>query len=213
MKVKICGLRQVQEIQLAEQLGVDAIGLVLYPKSKRALTLAQAKRLRAAIPDTMQCIVLLVNPSVEEVNTVIAELKPSAIQFHGNETGEFCEQFQYPYWRAVRVGAENLTTTEEIQAYIQQYPHSEQFLFDAYSSEYGGAGIRFNLDILKELDLPLERMIIAGGIHEGNVGELLDHYAFIDLSSGVEEIPGVKSLEKMERFMQKVHKSTKKNIY
>lgn len=204
-KVKMCGLRKEQEIQLAAQLGVQAIGFVLYPNSKRALSLEQAKQLRTVVPDTVDLIVLMVNPSEQEVQAVIDQLAPTAIQFHGDETAAFCEQFHYPYWRAVRVGGPGLATTEELQRYIQQYPHAKRFLFDAYSASYGGAGLRFDLSVLAGLDLPSDKQIIAGGIHEGNVQELLGKYDFIDLSSGIEEQAGVKSLDKMCSFMAKVH--------
>lgn len=222
-KVKICGLRQLAEIQLAAQLGVNAIGFVLYPHSKRALTLEQAVALRSFVPASLQLVALLVNPSENEVSDVITKLSPDVIQFHGDEEGGFCEQFNYPYWRAVRVGAKGLETTEGLQRYINQYPHAQRFLFDAYSSSYGGAGIRFDLALLKGLREPVlasmvstspliqkppllasSKIVIAGGIHEGNVEELLGKYDFIDLSSGVEDKPGIKSLEKMMTFMQKV---------
>lgn len=204
-QVKMCGLRKVEEIQLAAQLGVRAIGMVLYPKSKRALSLEQAKQLRTFIPDAVDLIVLMVNPSVQEVKEVIDQLAPTAIQFHGDETADFCEQFHYPYWRAVRVGAPGLSTTEELQQYIQRYPHAIRFLFDAYSTSYGGSGLRFDLNVLSGLELPYDKQVIAGGINEGNVQELLGKYDFIDLSSGIEEQVGVKSLEKMHSFMAKVH--------
>lgn len=203
-KVKICGLRKVEEIQLAAQLGVGAIGFVLYPKSKRALSLKQAVQLRDAIPSSLKLVVLLVNPSVEEVELVIQQLAPDVIQFHGDESGEFCEQFHYPYWRAVRVGAPGLETPSDLLRYIHQYPNAQRFLFDAYSTGYGGAGIRFDLSLLKDIDLPADRMVIAGGIDIDNVAELLGQYDYIDLSSGVEDEPGVKSLEKMRAFMSKV---------
>lgn len=202
-KVKICGLRQPEEILLAAELGVDAVGFVLYPKSKRALTLAQALQLRPYIPDSLKLVVLLVNPSVGEVRQVISQLSPDIIQFHGDESGEFCEQFQYPYWRAVRVGAPGLNSPQEIQAYLLQYPNAQRFLFDAYSVNYGGAGIRFDVSIVDALALPVHQQIIAGGINIDNVGELVGKYDFIDLSSGVEETPGVKSLVKMRQFMEK----------
>ncbi|NOL48855.1 phosphoribosylanthranilate isomerase [Pelistega europaea] len=207
-KVKICGLRREEEIMLAAQLGVEAIGFVLYPKSKRALSLAQAAQLRRTIPAGLKLVVLMVNPSVKEVQDVIAQLAPDIIQFHGDESGAFCEQFHYPYWRAVRVGAPYLQTTADLQHYIHQYPHAQKFLFDAYSACFGGAGIRFDLSLLDGLHLPVEHIVIAGGIHEGNVDELLNNYDFIDLSSGVEESPGVKSLDKMKSFMQKVNQKS-----
>lgn len=205
-KLKMCGLRRIEEIQLARELGVDAIGFVLYPPSKRALSLSEAIVLRAYVQAPLQLVVLLVNPSEAEVREVISTLKPDILQFHGDENSEFCEQFHYPYWRAVRVGAPGLESTEELNRYIAQYPNAQKFLFDAYSSgHYGGSGIRFDLSLLDSLNLEKERYIVAGGIHIGNVDELLGRYAFIDLSSGIEEVAGVKSLDKMRDFMNHVN--------
>lgn len=201
-KVKMCGLRRREEIELAYALGVEAIGFVLYPASKRALSLEEAKALRPYVQAPMQLVVLLVNPSVEEVQTVIQELRPDVIQFHGDESGEFCEQFDYPYWRAVRVGAPGLADKAGLNAYLAQYPHAQKFLFDAYSSaHYGGSGIRFDLSLIERLAIEPDRYIIAGGIRADNVAEVLGKYPFIDLSSGIEDTPGVKSLEKMKAFM------------
>lgn len=211
-KVKMCGLRRVEEVQLATTLGVDAIGFVLYPASKRALSLDQALALRSHISAPMQLVVLLVNPSVEEVNEIILRLAPDIIQFHGDESGEFCEQFAYPYWRAVRVGAPGLGTVEEFKHYMAQYPNAQKFLFDAYSSgHYGGSGIRFDLRILEALSLEDERYIIAGGINLTNVDEVVGKYPFIDLSSGIEEEAGVKSLTKMRDFMVHIHTQAPEN--
>lgn len=211
-KVKMCGLRRVEEIQLAHSLGVDAIGFVLYPASKRALSLDEAVALRTYIQPPMQLVVLMVNPSIDEVNAVIHRVKPDILQFHGDESGEFCEQFAYPYWRAVRVGAPELRTADELKHYMGQYPNAQKFLFDAYSSgHYGGSGIRFDLRILDALTLDPQRYIIAGGINISNVDEVVGHYPFIDLSSGIEEEAGVKSLTKMRDFMAYIHAQTAEN--
>ncbi len=211
-KVKMCGLRRVEEIQLAHTLGVDAIGFVLYPASKRALSLDEAVALRSSIATPMQLVVLVVNPSVDEVNEIILRVKPDIIQFHGDESGEFCEQFAYPYWRAVRVGAPELRTADELKHYMAQYPNAQKFLFDAYSSgHYGGSGIRFDLGILAALELDVQRYIIAGGINISNVNEVLGKYPFIDLSSGIEEEAGIKSLTKMRDFMAYIHTQTTGN--
>lgn len=205
-KVKMCGLRRVEEIQLAHTLGVDAIGFVLYPASKRALSLDEAVSLRSSIDMSMQFVVLVVNPSVDEVNEIIHRLKPDIIQFHGDGSGEFCEQFAYPYWRAVRVGAPGLRTADELKHYMAHYPNAQKFLFDAYNrGHYGGSGIRFDLRILDALKLDTERYIIAGGINISNVDEVLGQYPFIDLSSGIEEDAGIKSLTKMRDFMAHIH--------
>ncbi len=203
-RVKFCGLTRAEDIQSAVNVGVDAIGFVLYPKSKRALSLAQACELQAHIPALVNLIALVVNPSEEEVRSIISELAPAAIQFHGDESGEFCEQFNYPYWRAVRVGAPGLDTEEKIADYVTQFPHAQAFLFDSYSTGFGGAGVRFDLSLLNLVKqrLSTEKIIIAGGINALNIAPLSGQYYAVDLSSGIESEPGVKSAELMQQFMQ-----------
>ena len=206
-RVKICGLQQPEEILMAAKLGVDAIGFVIYPKSKRYVSLAQAVELKKYIPAFMNLIVLMVNPSQHEVEEVIRDLQPNAIQFHGDETAEFCQQFNYPYWRAVRVGSPELDTPEKIFTYLKQFTFAQAFLFDTYTPHYGGSGVGFNLSILEPLKdyLSPYKIVIAGGINKDNVELYKDNYYAIDLSSGVEQRPGVKSLAMMQEFMEKMY--------
>ncbi|MDO5679309.1 MAG: phosphoribosylanthranilate isomerase [Pelistega sp.] len=203
-RVKFCGLTRVEDIHSAVQVGVDALGFVLYPKSKRALSLQQACQLRSHVPALIDIIALVVNPTVAEVQAIIKDLKPHAIQFHGDESPEFCEQFNYPYWRAVRVGAPELETEQEIADYVAQFPHAQAFLFDAYSTGFGGAGVRFDLSLLYTVKQAIspEKVIIAGGINALNIAALSGQYYAVDLSSGIESEPGVKSAELMQQFMQ-----------
>ncbi|ETD71695.1 N-(5'-phosphoribosyl)anthranilate isomerase [Pelistega indica] len=206
-RVKICGLRQPEEILMAAELGVDAIGFVIYPKSKRYVSLAQAIELKKHIPAFMNLIVLMVNPSAHEVEEVINHLQPDAIQFHGDETAEFCQQFDFPYWRAVRVGSPELDTTEKLFTYLKQFTSAQAFLFDTYTPHYGGSGVGFDLSILEPLKEYLSpyKMVIAGGIKKDNVDLYKGNYYAIDLSSGVEQSPGVKSLAMMREFMEKMY--------
>lgn len=203
-RVKFCGLTRQEDIKAAVQAGADALGLVLYPKSRRALTLSQACTLSQHIPAMLSLIALVVNPSETEVRNIISQLTPHAIQFHGDESPEFCEQFNYPYWRAVRVGAPGLETEQQIVDYVRQFSQAQAFLFDSYSTGFGGAGVRFDLSLLEQAKqiLPAEKIIIAGGINALNISSLSGQFYAVDLSSGIESEPGVKSAELMQQFMQ-----------
>ncbi len=188
--------------------GADAIGLVAYAGSKRAVSISQAAQLRREIPAFISAVVLVVNASQQEIAQIIKEANPSLLQFHGDESAEFCEQFQFPYIRALRVGGGALLSGEDVAHEVQKYPNASGFLFDAYSAGYGGSGLTFDLGLLDRVReiLPHQKMIIAGGLNAGNVQELIRNtkpYA-IDLSSGVESSPGVKSAEKTRAFMQQV---------
>ena len=207
-RVKICGLRSNEDIHMVADAGADAIGLVVYAGSKRAVTIPQAARLRREIPVFISAVVLLVNASQAEIEQIINDVKPSLLQFHGDESAEFCEQFRFPYIRALRVGGGALLSPDAVAQEVQKYPNASGFLFDAYSAGYGGSGLTFDLSLLDKAReiLPARKIIIAGGLNASNVQQLIRDvkpYA-IDLSSGVESAPGVKSMEKTRTFMQQV---------
>ncbi|NLY34692.1 phosphoribosylanthranilate isomerase [Advenella alkanexedens] len=207
-RVKICGLRSNEDIHMVADAGADAIGLVVYAGSKRAVTIPQAARLRREIPVFISAVVLLVNASQAEIEQIINDVKPSLLQFHGDESAEFCEQFRFPYIRALRVGGGALLSPDAVAQEVQKYPNASGFLFDAYSAGYGGSGLTFDLSLLDKAReiLPARKIIIAGGLNASNVQQLIRDvkpYA-IDLSSGVESAPGVKSAEKTRAFMQQV---------
>ncbi|MBK1780616.1 phosphoribosylanthranilate isomerase [Advenella sp. WQ 585] len=207
-RVKICGLRSKEDIHMVADAGADAIGLVAYAGSKRAVSIQEAAVLRREIPAFVSAVVLVVNASQAEITQIIKDVNPSLLQFHGDESAEFCEQFQFPYIRALRVGGGELISAEAVAREVQKYPNASGFLFDAYSTGYGGSGLTFDLSLLEKVReiLPARKIIIAGGLNAGNVQQLISQvqpYA-IDLSSGVEAAPGVKSAEKVREFMKKV---------
>ncbi|AVL71296.1 MULTISPECIES: phosphoribosylanthranilate isomerase [Oligella] len=207
-RIKFCGMTHPDDIQQAVDLGVDALGFILYPKSKRALSFEQLKLLVAKVPVWVSSVVLLVNPEVDEVRRVITEIKPDYLQFHGDESAEFCEQFNYPYLRAIRVGAPGISTPEEIAHVTAQYQQAKAFIFDAYSQGYGGAGISFDADLLNVVreQQAKDKIIIAGGLHPQNIRSFVQKYQpfAVDLCSGVESSPGHKDPVKMQRFMSEL---------
>ena len=207
-RVKFCGITRSEDVRLAVDLGADALGFILYPKSKRALSLEQLKPLVASVPVWVSSVVLLVNSTVTEINEVIEKIRPNYLQFHGDETAAFCEQFNYPYLRAIRVGAPGISTPEEIARVAAQYQQAKAFIFDAYSPGYGGAGISFDADLLNVVrdQQAKEKIIIAGGLHPQNIRSFVQKYQpfGVDLCSGLESSPGHKDPVKMQRFMSEL---------
>ncbi len=204
-RVKFCGLKSEKDIHDAVQAGADAVGLVLYEKSKRYVSMEQAAALRREVPGLVSVVTLMVNAQQKSVDRVIEKVRPDFIQFHGDETASFCEQFSYPYIRALRVGAPGLGTAADIALAVQSYPNASAFLFDAYSPGYGGAGISFDMALLEEAQriLPRSKIMIAGGLNASNIADLVSRYRpfAVDLSSGIEIAPGEKSAGKMRSFM------------
>lgn len=182
---------------MAQQNGADALGLVIYEKSPRYVDVQKAAQIRSVISQPTLSIALLVNPSEALVNRVIEQVKPDFIQFHGDETADFCHQFNYPFIRAIRM-REGLGIDAEVEAYDAQ----GGFLFDAWSDDlYGGTGHSFDWSRLPtSTDY---RLILAGGLTPDNVGtavELIKPY-MVDVSGGVESAPGIKDPEKVSAFI------------
>lgn len=204
-RVKICGLTRIEDVQCAVQAGADAIGLVFYPKSSRFVSLQQARQLREAVPTLVSVVALFVNAQPDEVHAVIDQVQPDILQFHGDETPEYCEQFGRHYWRAFRVGGPGLETPEAVLAACQAFHGAAGWLFDSYSAGYGGSGLKLDTGLLAAVQgAPDSRpLILAGGLTPQRVAASVEHikpYA-VDVSSGVEVSGGIKSPEKILAFM------------
>ncbi len=193
-RVKFCGMTQRQDVADAVAFGVDAIGLVFYQKSARCVSIEQAKALVAHLPPFVECVAVFVNPDPLWVTQVMTAVSIQYLQFHGEETASFCEQFHRPYIKAVAA-----TSSEIIQQGVDGHPNASAVLLD---SPNGGTGTAFDWQIVpKALSKPL---ILAGGINEHTVQAAIGVCApyALDLCSGVERSPGIKDRERMQRFME-----------
>jgi phosphoribosylanthranilate isomerase len=197
VQVKICGITRVEDALMAQRAGADALGLVMYSKSSRHVDMQQAIAIREAIASDTLCVVLLVNADKEFVKQVIADVKPDLIQFHGDETADFCQQFDFPFIRALRMH-EDLNISAEARAYYNAYG----LLFDAWNpNQYGGTGEQFDWERLpKERDFHL---ILAGGLNPLNVAEAVEAARpdMVDVSGGVESSRGIKDEQKVQAFI------------
>ena len=197
VRVKICGITSPAQATMAQDAGADALGLVIYPKSSRHVDIQKATEIRAVIGPQTTAMVLLVNADEATVRLVIAEVKPDVIQFHGDETPAFCQQFGFPFIRAIRM-REGL----DIDAEVSAYKAEGGFLFDAWSEDqYGGTGHQFDWSRLpSSRDYPL---ILAGGLTPDNVASAVTTVRpeMVDVSGGVESSPGVKDPAKVQSFI------------
>ncbi len=195
--VKICGITSSAQARMVAAAGADAIGLVLYDKSSRHVDLDLAVEIKNALSKNVVCIALLVNAEEKFVREVISKLSPHYIQFHGDESPNFCHQFNYPFIRAVRMSKEL-----KMAKILSSYKPSGGFLFDAWHADhYGGTGHVFDWNRLPvNLDFPL---ILAGGLNPDNVSSAVRTVrpAMVDVSGGVESSPGVKDEHKVREFI------------
>ena len=180
--------------------GADAIGLVFYAKSPRAVTIDQAAQIVAVVPPFVTVVALFVDESIDNIMHVLQRVPIDLMQFHGDETAEFCRQFARPWVKALRVKPET-----DISAVCQIYGAARGVLLDSWQQGVpGGTGRTFDWRLApRELPLPV---ILAGGLHEGNVGTAIGALrpAAIDVSGGVESSPGIKDAAKIRRFIEAV---------
>jgi phosphoribosylanthranilate isomerase len=198
-RVKICGITRVGDAQAAAQAGADAIGLVFYPPSPRFLSLEQARALRRALPPFVTAIALFVNPTVEQVERVLDFVRPDALQFHGEESPEFCERFEVPYLKACRV-----RPSLDLLEYLRPYSGASGWLADAYVEAYGGTGTSFDWSVVPQRrPLPL---VLSGGLTCENVRDAIRIVRpwGVDVSSGVESAKGIKDIGKIAAFIDEV---------
>lgn len=197
-KIKICGFTRPQDAQAAAELGADAVGLVFYAKSKRCVDAAQAAEIVAALPPQVVKVALFVNESAEQIRRILGAVPIDILQFHGDEAPEFCRQFDKPYWKAVRV-----RSAQDIAAAAERYADAAALLLDAHiEGQYGGTGQVFDWRLLPDT-MPLP-WILSGGLNPDNVAAAVRQTgaAWLDVSSGVEQAPGIKSRDLMADFIR-----------
>ena len=216
MHVKFCGFTQLSDIDTAVKLGVDAIGLVFYPPSPRAVTLIQAQTLSATVPAFVSVVALVVNMPKAELLELANNVPFDIIQFHGDETPEQCQQLasviNKRWIKALRINAEQ-DTADSVRARIDSFAAAgaSSILLDAYHPQkYGGTGASFDWDLIpKDSSLPI---VLAGGLNADNVADTLDLPVYgVDVSGGIEYEKGKKDAAKMRAFMKAVKRDRWQN--
>lgn len=199
-RIKICGFTRVDQLLQATQLGVDAVGLVFYPPSPRNVSIEQAHVLCRAIPPFVTVVGLFVDAPAEQVREVLRQVPLTLLQFHGDETPAYCQQFGWPYIKAVRV-----KPGLDLLQYATDFVSARGLLLDAYVAGVpGGTGERFDWTLIPA-DLPLP-VVLSGGLDPETVTEAINsvHPWAVDVSSGVEQGKGNKDLAKMAAFIDGV---------
>jgi phosphoribosylanthranilate isomerase len=202
-RVKICGITEPAHARAAAEAGADAIGLVFYPRSPRYLSAERAVEIRDALPPFVQTVALFVNADAAQVAQVIGRVRPALLQFHGEETPQFCAQFGVPYVKACRVPP-GMGQSLDLLEYLRPFASAAAWLLDSYVEEYGGVGERFDWSIVpRRLERPL---ILSGGLAPDNVAEAIRRVRpwGVDVSSGVESAKGVKDAAKIAAFIGEV---------
>jgi phosphoribosylanthranilate isomerase len=199
-RVKICGITRPEDGRAAAACGADAIGLVFYDGSPRAVTIEQAAEIARAVPPFVTVVALFVDKPIGEIERILAEVPVDLLQFHGDESPAVCRAFNRPWIKALRV-----RPGEDLQAQCEAYRGARAVLLDSWQEGVpGGTGKTFDWS-LAEGALPLP-VILAGGLNADNVGRAMAQLrpAAVDVSGGVEASRGIKDRARIEQFVAAV---------
>ena len=196
VKVKICGLTRAQDVDAAVEAGADMLGFVFAP-SPRQLNLDSAVKLIKEVPPAVTRVGLFMNAGVEQVNEILESLPLDLLQFHGAEDSCFCASFGMPYIKAIAMG----DAGGPLDA-ASLYPDAAGLLYDSHQSgKAGGTSRTFDWSLL---DNQADRIWLAGGLKPDNVADAIRTVRpwVVDVSSGVETAPGIKSYQLMQDFVR-----------
>lgn len=199
-RVKICGITRAQDAIKAVEFGADAIGLVFYDKSPRAVSIDDARAIIQKIPPFVSIVGLFVDPSPKDVAAVLHRVSLDLLQFHGDELPSECSAYGKPYIKAIKI-----REGVDIAAQVNKYATARGILLDTYDPKVpGGTGRVFDWSVIpRGLSKPI---ILAGGLTPENVWQAITKVRpfAVDVSGGVEAAKGIKDIEKLAAFMRGV---------
>ncbi len=181
MKLKICGIRDLNILQYACEAGVDFVGFIMANDSPRKISNDFLESLETFDFKETSPVFVFVNPSVEEVKKIITKIENPILQFHGDEGDNFCQQFNQIFWKTIRI-----KNSQSLDA-INDFPSANALLLETFSNDaYGGTGKVFDWSLLENISLQ-NKFILAGGINSENLEDAISLNPWcIDVNSGVE---------------------------
>ena len=204
MLVKVCGMREPENIEKVAQLGVDMMGFIFYPKSPRFASQSVA---RTAADKNVCRVGVFVNESVELISDKIQLFDLNAVQLHGNESRELCELLHKQNGLLKVIKAISVSTAGDIQKYKEYVGAVDYFLFDTKCKTVGGSGQQFDWQVLENYDGDVP-FILSGGIGPEDVERIRNFHhpkcIGIDLNSKFEMEPGLKDVEKLNTFLENI---------
>lgn len=203
VRVKICGITREDDVVAAVDAGADSVGFICYAGSPRFVSPSRLMSLASLVPPSVTKVLLFVNPKAEEVREYLSFVPDATLQFHGNESRAFCDQFHVRYIKAVSIDKpERLTEAQN------DYPMAAALLADAAGVTRGGTGTSFDWQAVASVRSRITKpLIVAGGLTAENVCEAIRTLSpwAVDVASGVESAVGVKDPAKITAFMEAVN--------
>jgi phosphoribosylanthranilate isomerase len=198
---KICGITNLDDANVAVENGASAIGFIFYEKSPRTISINNAKSISKHLPKTIARVGVFVNHEKDFIRLAISEVPLDMIQLHSNETPDFCNQFDVPILKALRI------KNEASLSVMDQYDVAV-FLLDTFSNDqYGGTGETFDWSVLnRKFKTPI---ILSGGLNPENILDAIDavNPSAVDVNSGVESFPGKKDYNKLKSLFKNLNKT------
>ena len=205
-RIKICGLTREADVDAAVDAGADAIGLVLYDRSPRHVSLARAVELARRLPPFVTPVGLFVNASDAQIDAATCAIPQLLLQFHGDETPQACRRPGRLFLRAARVAP-----GFDLLDFATRFAQAQAILLDAEVEGYGGGGKVFDWSLIASaVPLPL---VLSGGLHAENVIQGIQQLRpwAVDVSSGVESAKGIKDADAIRRFCDAVREADARN--
>ncbi len=203
-RVKFCGITRMMDAEIAVACGVDALGFVFDNASARCVKAERAASIAGAFSGSVTTIALFRDAEASSIRRVLNVFRPTALQFHGQESAEFCAGFGLSYLKAVA-----MSESQDLAHWAKRYPDALALLLDSHKTGGpGGTGKPFDWSAIggRRYSVPI---VIAGGLNPENVASAITmaRPCAVDVSSGIESAPGLKDSEKMQRFMQEVRRA------
>lgn len=204
VRIKICGITNLEDALRIARLKVNALGFVFYKKSPRYIEPQRAKMIIRRLPRNIKRVGLFVNASEKNIKRIAKLCGLGVLQFHGDESPQFCTKFKgYKIIKALRI--KDKRSLNNLKRYAVW-----AFLFDAYEKhKFGGTGRKFNWKIIKGIKLPAKYLFLSGGLTARNVNSAIKAIRpdWVDVSSAVESSPGKKDYRKVKKFIEAVNRS------
>ena len=197
MKLKICGISDIDILQYACEAGVDFVGFIMANASPRKISNDFLDSLENFNFMETSPVFVFVNPTVDEVKKITTKIKNPILQFHGDEADNFCQQFNQPFWKTIRV-----KNSQSLEA-INDFPSANALLLETFSDNaYGGTGKVFDWSLLENVKLQ-SKFILAGGINIKNLNDAISLNPWcIDVNSGVESSLALKDKTLMDQIIK-----------
>jgi len=210
-RIKMCGFTREADVQAAVQAGTDAVGFVLYPPSPRHVSIERAAELASLLPAFVTPVLLFVNDTPERIRQACAAVPGALLQFHGDETANFCEAMSLatgrPHLKAARIPLTEAARFDLVK-FAEIHQKAQAILLDAHVDGYGGGGKTFNWSLLPPS--VNAHLVLSGGLTPANVADGIRalrpraRSLAVDVSSGIESGKGLKDAEKIQQFVAAV---------